>query len=242
MMNQWLWLTTAKKSPVIAPPHLVRGVGIEGALSHFSDLISKISAELSSLLLKPPATTKRARDLSIVPQGYARAVAMEVNFLQSCWFQSNSDTLSTGFFLKQEREKVGKRLNRTKTIDCRFRRTIVRFYYSFTHLTSIVRRSIHQNDHLDGLMSCHEAKIFSSKQTRVSIQNGNTIDHFVAFGLVKEKVGQKGWKPLKVGSNHCKAKPLRNYFRRFKFKYILGTSKINQRLEKCVPNVLLLYN
>lgn len=146
------------------------------------------------------------------------------------------------FLSETRKRKMGKRLNRTKTIDCRFRRTIVRFYYSFTHLTSIVRRSFHQNDHLDGLMSCHEAKIFSSKQTRVSIQNGKTIDHFVAFGLVKEKVGQKGWKPLKVGSNHCKAKPLRNYFRRFKFKYILGTSKINQRLEKCVPNVLLLYN
>ena len=48
-------------------------------------------------------------------------------------------------------------------------------------------------------MSCHDAKIFSSKQTRVSIQNGDTIDHFVAFGLVKEK------KSAKRDENHLKS-------------------------------------
>ena len=43
----------------------------------------------------------------------------------------------------------------------------------------------------------HGAKIFSSKQSRMFVQNGDVIHNFAAFHLLKrEEIDQKGRKPL----------------------------------------------
>lgn len=49
-------------------------------------------------------------------------------------------------------------------------------------------------------MSCHDGKIFSSKQTRVSIQNGNTRLSITSLLSVLSKK-----KSAKKGENHLKS-------------------------------------